>query len=118
MVFLYNSGIEVPITVGGWAYASVMIDAAGGENIFAHEPLRWGKMSWEQVAKADPDMILIYDYKTPSVDQKIKTLKSIPALKDTKAVKNNAFPVISLSLAQPGPRSAEGIEQLAKQFHS
>jgi len=52
------------------------------------------------------------------VDQKIKTLKSIPALKDTKAVKNNAFPVISLSLAQPGPRSAEGIEQLAKQFHS
>ena len=117
-VFLYNSGIEAPITVGGWAYASVMIDAAGGENIFAHEPLRWGKMSWEQVAKADPDMILIYDYKTPSVDQKIKTLKSIPALKDTKAVKNNAFPVISLSLAQPGPRSAEGIEQLAKQFHS
>ena len=63
-------------------------------------------------------MILIYDYKTPSVDQKIKTLKSIPALKDTKAVKNNAFPVISLSLAQPGPRSAESIEQLAKQFHS
>lgn len=117
-VFLYNSGQEAPITVGGWAYASVMIDAAGGENIFAHEPLRWGKMSWEQVAEADPDMILIYDYKTPSVDQKIKMLKSIPALKDTKAVKNNAFTVISLSLAQPGPRSAEGIEQLAKQFHS
>ena len=116
-VFLYNSGEDAPTTVGGRAYASVMIDAAGGENIFANEPLRWGKMSWEQVARADPDLILIYDYKTPSVDQKIKTLKSIPALKDTKAVKNNAFPVISLSLAQPGPRSAEGIEQLAKQFH-
>ena len=72
-----------------------MIDAAWGENIFAHEPLRWGKMSWEQVAKADPDMILIYDYKTPSVDQKIKTLKSIPALKELRLLRTTP----SLSLA-------------------
>lgn len=116
-VFLYNSGTDAPTTVGGWAYASVMIDAAGGTNIFANEPLRWGKMSWEQVAAADPDMILIYDYLDPSVESKIATLKTIPALAGTKAVRNNAFPVISLSLAQPGPRSAEGIQELAKQFH-
>ena len=116
-VFLYNSGTDAPQTVGGWAYASVMIDAAGGENIFADQPLRWGKMSWEQVAAANPDIILIYDYLDPSVDSKIETLKNIPALADTTAIKDGNFATISLSLAQPGPRSADGIEELAKQFH-
>ena len=72
-VFLYNSGTDAPTTIGGWAYASAMIDAAGATNIFAEEPLRWGKMSWEQVAEANPDIILIYDYITPSVDEKIET---------------------------------------------
>lgn len=116
-VFLYNSGEDAPTTVGGWAYASVMIEAAGGENILADEPLRWGTVSWEQVAKANPDIILIYDYLDPSVDSKIKTLKNTPAISDTNAMKNENFAVISLSLAQPGPRSAEGVEELAEQFH-
>ncbi|PRZ44146.1 iron complex transport system substrate-binding protein [Antricoccus suffuscus] len=116
-VFLYNSGTDAPQTVGGWAYASVMIDAAGGRNILADEPLRWGKVSWEQVAAANPDIILIYDYLDPSVESKIATLKDIPALADTTAIKKGNFATISLSLAQPGPRSAEGVEQLAEQFH-
>src|SRR5690625_157869 len=116
-VFLYNSGEDAPTTVGGWAYASVMIEAAGGENIFADEDLRWGKVSWEQVAAADPDIILIYDYLEPSVKSKIATLKKTPAIKDTTAITEGNIAEISLSLAQPGPRSAEGIEELARQFH-
>ncbi|WP_305094575.1 ABC transporter substrate-binding protein [Prescottella sp. R16] len=116
-VFLYNSGKDAPQTIGGWAYASAMIDAAGGRNILADEPLRWGKVSWEQVAAADPDIILIYDYLDPSVESKIATLKDVPALAGTSAIRNDRFAVISLSLAQPGPRSAEGIEELARQFH-
>lgn len=116
-VFLYNSGEAAPQTVGGWAYASAMIDAAGGRNILADEPLRWGKVSWEQVAVANPDIIAIYDYLDPSVESKIATLKNTPALAGTAAIRNNRFAVISLSLAQPGPRSAEGVEELARQFH-
>jgi iron complex transport system substrate-binding protein len=116
-VFLYNSGTDAPMTVGGWAYASAMMDAAGGTNIFADKDLRWGKVSWEQVAQADPDIIVIYDYVTPSPQQKIGTLKKTPALANVSAIKNNRFVVISLSLAQPGPRSAEGVEVLAKGFH-
>lgn len=116
-VFLYNSGEDAPQTVGGWAYASAMIEAAGGQNILADESLRWGKVSWEQVAAADPDIILIYDYLDPSVESKIATLNNTPALADTTAMREGNFAVISLSLAQPGPRSAEGIEELAQQFH-
>lgn len=116
-VFLYNSGDDAPTTIGGWAYASVMIEAAGGQNILADEDLRWGQVSWEQVADADPDIILIYDYLDPSVESKIDTLKDTPAIKDTTAIKEDNFSEISLSLAQPGPRSAEGVEELAKQFH-
>lgn len=116
-VFLYNSGADAPTTVGGWAYPSVMIEAAGGANIFADEALRWGKVSWEQVAVANPDIIVIYDYLDPSVESKIATLNSIPAIANTTAILEQNFAVVSLSNAQPGPRSAEGIEILAEQFH-
>jgi iron complex transport system substrate-binding protein len=116
-VFVYNSGADAAQTTGGNSMLNEIIARAGGTNVFADLNERWTKVSWEQVADRKPDVVLIYDYVSPSVESKIATLESTPVLADVPAIRANAFPVISLSVAQPGPRSVDAVEELAGQLH-
>lgn len=116
-VFVYNSGADAAQTTGGNSMLNEIITRAGGTNVFADLNERWTKVSWEQVAERKPDVVLIYDYVTPPVDAKITTLKATPVLADVPALRANAFPVISLSVAQPGPRSVDAVEELARRLH-
>jgi iron complex transport system substrate-binding protein len=85
--------------------------------VFADLPERWAEVSWEQVAVRRPAVVLIYDYLEPSVESKIATLRATPAIADVPALAADAFPTVSLSLAQPGPRSVEAVEALARYLH-
>lgn len=122
-VFLYASGTDKAQTTGGNSMASQLIEAAGGENIFADIPERWMSVSWEQVAERRPDVILVREegttplYQSPSVSKKIEDLKAVPVIADTPAMQAEAFPTITLSQLQPGPFSIDGVEHLAEQFH-
>jgi len=116
-VFVYNSGTDAPRTAGGEAILTEIIERAGGRNVFADLPERWAEVSWEQVAQRRPAVVLIYDYLDPSVESKIATLRETPAIADVPALAANAFPTVSLSLAQPGPRSVDAVEQLARDLH-
>ncbi|WP_308259463.1 ABC transporter substrate-binding protein [Pseudonocardia sp. H11422] len=116
-VMVYNSGTGAARTVGGEAMLNEIITQAGGVNVFADVPERFPEVSWEQVAQRRPEAILIYDYLNPSVDSKIGALRAVPAIAQVPAIVNGAFPVMSLSVAQPGPRSVEAVEQLARQLH-
>lgn len=122
-VFLYASGLDSASTTGGHSMATALIEAAGGENIFADVPERWMSVSWEQVADRAPDVILVREegttpqYRSPSVTTKIADLQSIPAIAETPAIRNETFSTITLSQLQPGPYSIDGVEHLARQFH-
>ena len=122
-VFLYASGTDKAQTTGGNSMASQLIEAAGGENIFADVPERWMSVSWEQVAERQPDVILVREegttpqYQSPSVATKIEDLRAVPVIADTPAMRAEAFPTITLSQLQPGPFSIDGVEHLAEQFH-
>lgn len=122
-VFLYASGADAPMTTGGNSMASQLIAAAGGENIFGDVPERWMSVSWEQVADRAPDVILVREegttpqYRSPSVDEKIALLRSVPVIANTPAMRNGAFATLTLSQLQPGPYSIDGIEHMARQFH-
>ena len=116
-VFVYNSGTDAPRTAGGKAILTEIIERAGGRNVFDDLPERWGQVSWEQVAQRRPAVVLIYDYLDPSVSSKIATLRATPAMADVPALAANAFPTVGLSLAQPGPRSVDAVEQLARELH-
>ncbi|BBG04961.1 MULTISPECIES: ABC transporter substrate-binding protein [Pseudonocardia] len=116
-VFVYNSGADAPRTAGGKAILTEIIERAGGRNVFDDVDERWPQVSWEQVAQRRPAVILIYDYLEPSVESKIETLRATPAVADVPALATNAFPTVGLSLAQPGPRSVDAVEQLARDLH-
>lgn len=115
-VFVYNSGTDAPRTAGGRALLTDMIERAGGRNVFADLDQRWGEVSWEQVARRAPAVVLIYDYLDPSVESKIATLRATPALAGLPALAG-PFPTVPLSEAQPGPRSVDAVERLARELH-
>ena len=95
-----------------------MIEKAGGQNIYADQTdAQWITVSSETTLERQPDVIVIHDYDQPSIDAKIKEIKSDPALSQLDCVKNERFVTITLESVLPGVRGAYSIETLAKGFY-
>ena len=60
-VFVYDSGEDKPFTSGRYAMPTAIIEAAGGKNIMDALDTSWGTTSWESVAAAGPDLIILLD---------------------------------------------------------
>lgn len=116
-VLVYDSGGEGVFTAGGTNFETLLIEAAGGKNIFADiTDKQWATVSYEEVLARQPDVIVIHDYDAPSLEQKIEDIKSNPALSQLEAVKNEKFVVITLESVLPGNRMAYTVETLAEGF--
>lgn len=117
-ILIYDSGNNGVFTASGKNFTEVLLNKAGGENIFADlKDKEWITVSYEEILKRNPDIILILDYDSPSVESKIKDIKANPVLSQLDAVKNNRFATISLESMLPGSRMAYTVEKLAKAFH-
>ncbi|MFC9974188.1 ABC transporter substrate-binding protein [Spirillospora sp. NPDC127200] len=116
-VAVYDSGDKTVFTAGGAGIGNEMIKLAGGANVFADLPKRFGDVSFEQVAERAPDVILIYDYGDRPVEAKKRFLLGNPALKDVPAVRDNRFAVLPLSSTVLGVRVPAAVESLARQLH-
>jgi iron complex transport system substrate-binding protein len=113
-VLIYDSGEEDLYTSGGNGAPNGIIDAAGGTNVFADVDNTWFRASWETVAGAEPDVIVIMDYKKSSdeVQGKIDAIKAREGLRDLDAVKQNRFVVLPLAMFTSGFPNIYGAEQL------
>ncbi|MEU6878501.1 ABC transporter substrate-binding protein [Streptomyces sp. NPDC046712] len=116
-VFVYDSGDKTAFTAGGKGIGNELITRAGGRNVFADLDKPFGDATWEQVVARKPDVIVIYDYGSTTVEQKKQRLLEDPALKDVPAIKNRRFAVMPLSDAVLGVRVPAAIEKLATQLH-
>ncbi|MFB7369085.1 ABC transporter substrate-binding protein [Streptomyces sp. NPDC056222] len=116
-VFVYDSGDKTAFTAGGKGIGNELITRAGGRNVFADLDKAFGDATWEQVVARKPDVIVIYDYGSTTVEQKKKRLLEDPALKDVPAIRNKRFAVMPLSDAVLGVRVPAAIEKLAAQLH-
>ncbi|MFF0743177.1 ABC transporter substrate-binding protein [Streptomyces sp. NPDC004111] len=116
-VFAYDSGDKTASTTGGKGIANEMITRAGGRNVMADVPKSFTDASWEQVVTRKPEVIMIIDYGSTTVEQKKKRLLEDPALKDVPAVRNKRFAVMPLSELVVGVRAPAAIERLALQLH-
>lgn len=117
-VLVYDNGGEGIFTAGGTNFETLLIELAGGKNIF--EDLiekQWATVSYEEVLSRDPDVILIHDYDHPSLEQKIEDIKNHPVLSQLESVKNERFVTISLESVLPGNRMAYSVETFAKGFY-
>ncbi len=114
-VFLYDSGEDNPFTAGKYAIVNAMIEAAGGVNVTADMDTSWGRASWEAVAAADPQFLILLDYQNGTgAEGLLDWLKSHPAMKDTAAVKDERFVALRYEELTPGPANITAIDKIAK----
>lgn len=116
-VAVYDSGEATVFTSGGKGIGNLMIEAAGGVNLFADVPRVWGDVSFEQFAERAPEAILIYDYGDQPVADKKRFLTEHPLLQHVPAVQQQRFAVLPLSSVVVGVRVGEAVAALARQLH-
>lgn len=117
-VLVYDSGNEGVFTCSGINFESLLVSMAGGDNIFGDlTEKQWITVSNEEVLKRDPDVILIHDYDSPSVEEKIQEIKTNPTLSQLDCVKNERFAVIELESVLAGDRLAYTVERMAGDFY-
>lgn len=117
LVFVYDSGQDVPQTAGRYGMPHAMIEAAGGRNLFADIPANWPKANWEDVVQRNPDWIVVIDYDQPDAQGKIDFLLAKPELQHVTAIRHKRFIVLDYAEATPGPRNVARVRTLAQALH-
>ncbi|NOE19464.1 ABC transporter substrate-binding protein [Ruegeria atlantica] len=117
-VFLLDGPADSPFTAGKFAIPDAMITAAGGENVTHDLDTSWGRTSWEAVAAANPEFLVLLDYQSGNgAEDAFQFLKDHPVMSQTDAVKNERWIGLRYEELTPGPANIEAIEKMAKAMH-
>lgn len=114
-ILVYDSGDQGVFTAGGKNFATRLIEAAGGKNIFDDiMEKEWITVANEEVITRNPDYLMILDYDQPDLETKIKNLKADPILSQLDAVKEEKFIVLPLEAVLPGVRAGMTVKTIAE----
>ena len=113
-VFLLDGPADAPFTAGKYAIPDAMITAAGGTNVTHALDTSWGRTSWEAVAAANPEFLVLLDYQTGNgAADTFKFLQEHPVMSGVDAVKNERWIGLRYEELTPGPANIDAIEKLA-----
>ena len=113
-MFLYDSGDDQPFTAGKFAIIDAIIQAAGGTNVTGDMNTSWGRTSWESVAAANPEFLILLDYQSGGGAKSLfEFLSQHPAMAETTAVKQSNYVALRYEELTPGPANIEAIEKMA-----
>lgn len=115
-VLVFDQGSDILIT-GGKGLESDLIKLAGGENVFDDINKEFARVSWEEAAKRNPEVIIVHDYDLPPSKEKIIFIKNHPVLGKLEAVKKDRIVIIPLENIFHGVRNPTTVETLAKAFY-
>ncbi|MBW3084851.1 Vitamin B12-binding protein [Austwickia sp. TVS 96-490-7B] len=90
-VFLFDSGKDTIFSSGAFGGPQAVIDSAGGRNALEDVRDTWSKVSWERIRTADPEVIAFVEYPGQTYQEKVDILRSHPASKDLRAVREGRF---------------------------
>ncbi len=105
---------------GAYSYENSLIAAAGGVNVFAELEKAWDAVTVEDIIAADPDFIIIHDYKGSGYDEKLNALLNNPALSQLNCLADGQPHVMCLPLENcfPGVRCSLAVEAIAAALHA
>lgn len=115
-VFVYDGGESNPVSAGRYAMPTALIEAAGGVNVLDGFEESWGKVDWKTVIESNPEMVVIVNRGSNSVDVKRSFLMNNPVLAEVDAIKYDRFVVLDDVEVAPGPRNIEAVRTLAEAF--
>ena len=106
------------VFTAGDALVADIFRTAGAENVMNHTDDPWMNVSWEEMAAADPEWIVIGVYVgVEDADYWIDFLENHPAMQETRAVQNDNYIVVGLADLTVGERIADTTGLLASYFH-
>ena len=106
--------LDPPFAGGHWV--PEMIETAGGTDVFAKPGDHSARLTWDQVREADPDVVVAMPcgYDEAGAAAQLALLGDRPELRGRRV-----FPVDANGcFSRPGPRLVDGIERLARIFHT
>lgn len=112
----YSSGEKSPYVGAGRGAPQLLMDTVGLENVAAAIDDTWTSMSWEAVAAADPDVIVLVDAAWNTAEQKKAILASNPATAELRAVRQQRYLQIPFAGGEAGVRSVDTALSLADQL--
>ncbi|MGR3711846.1 MAG: ABC transporter substrate-binding protein [Shimia sp.] len=118
-VFLLDGPADAPFTAGKYAIPDAMITAAGGSNVTHDMDTSWGRTSWETVAAANPEFLVLLDYQTGNgAMDTFKFLQEHPVMSQTDAVINERWIGLRYEELTPGPANITAISKMAQAMHN
>lgn len=116
MYCAWCDSVASPLSVGAEGITAVIMTLAGGKNIFDDIPDSYVRVSWEEVAKRDPQWILISDHRVPP-DRIVARLTSAPEIAHVEAVRKRQFVFLGYPEHAPSTRTIGAVEKVARAFH-
>jgi iron complex transport system substrate-binding protein len=111
--------IEPLMFAGNWI--PEMIEIAGGINLLGNAGEHSHYFKWEEITKADPDIILVMccGFDITRTLEEMHIIANLPGFSELKAVKNQQFYVTDGNsyFNRPGPRITDSVEMLAEIFY-
>lgn len=116
-VLVYDYGEDTGVYTCGDNFTANLIRHAGGVNVFEDMEKTWQVVSFEEILERDPEYIVINDYGSTSLEQKIEDIKTNEALSNLKAVQEEKFIAVTLCESFASSMTADTIEKFAQAFH-
>ena len=114
---LFLLDLKPLISVSKNSFHGEMIEFAKGENIESSSPDRYPRISWEEVVKQRPDVIIVSNHRE-DFRKLFAEFKNNPAVRATPAFENNRVHEVKSDLVDRlAPRIIYGFEKLAKIIH-
>ena len=111
--------LDPPFAGGHWV--PEMIEIAGGIDVIAKPGDHSVRLTWDQIAAADPDVIVVMPcgFDEAGAREQILAIADHPEWRSLRAVREaQVFPVDANGcFSRPGPRLVDGIERLLVIFH-
>jgi iron complex transport system substrate-binding protein len=111
--------LDPPFAGGHWV--PEMIGIAGGEDVIAKPGDHSARLTWERVAAADPDVIVVMPcgFDEAGARAQIATVADHPGWRSLRAVREGGVHPVDANgcFSRPGPRLVDGIERMAEIFH-
>jgi ABC-type Fe3+-hydroxamate transport system substrate-binding protein len=100
-------------TIGGKAFITEVIQAAGGRSVTDDLPAEWPQISMEVVLERAPDALLM----VRGGKMTLPVLQDRPGWSSMRAIKEHRIYFVDDRIYQASPIAIDALEDLAKQFH-
>jgi iron complex transport system substrate-binding protein len=112
--------LDPPFAGGHWV--PEMIEAAGGADAFARPGDSSRRLTWEEIAAADPDVLVVMPcgFDEAGARAQIDLIAGHPGWQALRAVREGRVHPVDANgcFSRPGPRLVDGIERLAAIFRA